>query len=318
MKVLVKTKLSTELQNHILSKFPEHEFDFTGNFTDEKLEKAEVLLGEISSNKIKKCKNLNYIHSCYSGVERICAANIDENVQISCATGVFGQEIAEMILGMVLALKKNLLVYRDNQKAKIWQEKSAGRPLSGDKVLIMGLGDIGTSFAKILAPFGCEIAGIKRDISVKPNCVNEIFSMENLDEILPKFDLVVMCLPHTKDTVGVMSRERLFKMKKGSILVNVGRGTAIDTDALCEALEGKILSGAALDVTNPEPLPVDHPLWKMENVLVTPHVAGISESEYLIEKVIGNFIENFELFLEGKPLKTPVNRSIGYMKSEVS
>ncbi len=316
MKILVNINMSDVLKEKLKMQLPEHEILYSKSFTDADFESANVLFGNFNSKKIKLCKDLKLIQSSYSGVDKYCTdSEIDDNIPICSATGAFGAEIAEMMLSMVLALKKNLLVYRDAKKGEIWNVRTYGKPLSGNKVLILGLGDIGSSFAKLLKPFGCHIVGIKRNILEKPDCVNEIFTTEKLNDIIPEFDVVAMCLPHTTETVGIMSRECILKMKKGSILVNAGRGSTADTDAIYDALSAGILGGAALDVTNPEPLPENHPLLEMENVLITPHIAGMSDSPYIIEAIIDIFIANFEALLENKPLITPVDKSSGYMKS---
>ena len=139
-----------------------------------------------------------------------------------------------------------------------------------------------------------------------------MYKIDSLDDVLPGTDLLVMSLPSTPETNNILNRDRIFAMPKGSYVVNVGRGNAIDEDALFDALESGHLAGAALDVFKTEPLPSDSRLWKTKNLLITPHIAGNLTLDYTLEKNVDMFLEDLNNFLNGMPLKYEVDRKKGY------
>ena len=169
--------------------------------------------------------------------------------------------------------------------------------------MIVGLGDIGGEFAKRLKALGAYTIGIRRKSTNKPDYLDELHQMEQLNDLLPKADIVALSLPATKLTNGIINKKTLSLMKKDAVIINVGRGTAIDTDALCDALEKGNLLGAALDVTDPEPLPSDHRLWKIKNAIITPHVSGGYSLEETRNRIVNISVENLEAFLRGKKMK---------------
>ena len=132
------------------------------------------------------------------------------------------------------------------------------------------------------------------------------------DRYLPEADIVFLCMPETPETVGFMSRERIFSMKEGAILLNAGRGTAVDTDALTDALRANHLFGAGLDVTCPEPLPAEHPLWQCENALITPHVSGYYHLQQTHDNIVRLACDNIRAYLDGCPLRSEVDYERGY------
>ena len=159
------------------------------------------------------------------------------------------------------------------------------KSIYGSTALILGLGNIGGEFAKRFKALGGHTIGVRRTDAQKPDFVDELYLMDKLEELLPRADVVALSLPETKETMKLIDAHKLARMKKGAILVNVGRGSAIDTDALRDALNSGHLSGAALDVTDPEPVPPDHPLWDTKNVLITPHISGGYNLPETYEKV---------------------------------
>jgi phosphoglycerate dehydrogenase-like enzyme len=159
---------------------------------------------------------------------------------------------------------------------------------------------------------GAYVIGLRRTIQARPDYVDELLPADKLDEVLPKADIVCLTVPGIKDNAGLIGRERLGKMKKGAIILNGGRGSAIDTEALCDALESGALDGAGLDVTDPEPLPPGHRLWKAENAVITPHISGgrnmPQTGRYMMEINLKNAVR----FVKGEKLESLVDYKTGY------
>lgn len=186
------------------------------------------------------------------------------------------------------------------------------RVIEGSRVLVVGLGDIGTAFARKMKALGCRTVGIKRRDGRKPEGVDDLYTLERLEQQLPKADIVALSLPGNADTYHLLSRERMAMLKKNAVILNVGRGMTLDTDALTDALREGRIAGAALDVTDPEPLPEDHPLWSMENVIITPHVSGGFSLPETLEQILDICIANLECYLVGRPLRNIVDFETGY------
>ena len=167
--------------------------------------------------------------------------------------------------------------------------------------LVAGLGDIGSEYAKRMKALGSRVIGIRRNVVDKPDFIDEIYTMDQLDKVLPKVDFAVFILPSTPATHHIMDERRLRLMKPGSYLINAGRGDAVDCDALDMVLrEGVSLAGCALDVTEPEPLPADHPLWDAPRTIITPHSAGKFHLQETFERIVRITGENLEKYLAGE------------------
>ena len=204
--------------------------------------------------------------------------------------------------------------YRDCQKQALWERQGDEMSPTGKKVLILGAGDIGTHVARLFKMMDCHITGVRRVVRGIPKEFDDMITLEQVDDVLPYADIVICCMPHTPLTQGFMNRQRLESMKKTAILVNVGRGTLMDHDALADVLNAGKIYGAALDVTCPEPLPQEHPLWKCRNVMITPHIsgqtfAGLKDKEDYFFQVCR---ENLENYRDGKDLLNQVDLKTGY------
>jgi phosphoglycerate dehydrogenase-like enzyme len=240
---------------------------------------------------------LRIIQTLSAGVDWL-AGRVPEHVMVCNARGVYDAPLAEWVVGAVLAMQRGLVQARDAQARHEWDEIEPPE-LAGRRVVILGLGSIGTAVADRLRPFGIEITGVGRTAR------DGVRSLDDLDDVLPGADIVVDILPLTGATRGLLDARRLGLLPDGALLVNAGRGRTVDTAALTEELETGRLR-AALDVTDPEPLPRDHPLWALPNVLISPHIAGDSP---------GSTIRAFELagdqirrFAAGEPLINQVAR----------
>lgn len=275
---------------------------------------AEIIVGQPPED----LSGVKLLQSTNAGVEKLLSV-IPEGVIITNVTGAFGEVISEYIIGGVLALSRNLFQYREQQRRHIWQDIPQGNLLYGKNALILGCGDIGTSTAEKLRAFGMNVTGIRRS-PAPTHCFDRVFGMDMLEELLPETNLLICCLPHTPETVGLLSEKQIALLKRGAVIANVGRGSLIDKIALITALKSGKLSGAVLDVFAQEPLPENSPLWDMENVLITPHISGPSFGHFPeVERRITEICaDNISRYISGKQLVNVIDRSKGYADRENS
>lgn len=273
---------------------------------------AEIIVGQPPED----LSGAKLLQSTNAGVEKLLS-HIPEDVILTNVTGAFGGVVSEYIIGGVLALSRRLFRYREQQRRHIWQEIPQENLLYGKNALILGCGDIGTATAEKLHAFGMNITGIRRS-PAPTHGFDRVFGMDMLGELLPETDLLICCLPHTPETIGLLSASRIALVKRGALIVNVGRGSLIDESALISTLENGRLSGAVLDVFALEPLPESSPLWDMENVLITPHISGPSFGHFpeVERRIAGICADNISRYLSGNPLVNVIDRSRGYADRE--
>ncbi len=230
-----------------------------------------VLAPELSDDLpalFKRLPGLRVVQSFSAGVDSLLPL-IPPGVVLCSAAGVHDASVSEWVVAVILAMQRRLPEFLDLQRRAEWNRTASEglNDLDGQTVLVVGYGSIGRALAARLAPFGARVVGIAR----RPR--EDAHSTEALPQLLPEADVVVNLLPLIPETEKFVGSQFLSQMKAGSLLVNAGRGRTVDTEALLDALNaGRIR--AALDVTDPEPLPADHPLWRAPNVLITPHIAG--------------------------------------------
>lgn len=283
--------------------------------TQEDVDWAQVILGNVSAAMLHGSPALEWLQTNSAGVEAYIQPGVlAGDTLLTNATGAYGLAIAEHMLGMLLELFKKLELYRDAQKSGAWQSQGAVKAVYGSTVLVLGMGDIGGEFAARCKALGAKVIGVRRSPRPCPEYADEVHLLEDLDSLLPHADVVAVTLPGTDATRGLMSRERLAKMKEGAVLLNVGRGFIVDTEALCDALERGHLSGAGVDVTDPEPLPPTHRLWNIPTAVVTPHISGFYHLRETHERIVGIFLENLRHFQAGEPLRNLVDFATGYRK----
>ena len=282
------------------------------------LKEANLIIGEVPNGDFQYCEKLEMLQSSSSGINYyIEGGKFPEGAKLCCMTGVYGNVIAEHLLGMVLSLSRRIPEYRNQQNENKWKILKFDKPLDESTVLILGAGDIGTTLAKWMRPMVGKIIGIRRTARDFPDCFDEMFTLEKLDEKLPEADFVISVLPQTPETTGLLDERRLRLMKDDAIFVNGGRGSLIDQEALLKVMsEGKFF-GVGLDVTVPEPLPEESPLWKQERLLITPHAAGNSCSlESPLERKIRDFIlKNTLKWLNGEEPENLIDFKLGYKKN---
>lgn len=283
--------------------------------TQEDVDWAQVILGNVPAAMLHGSPALEWLQTNSAGVEPYIQPGVlAGDTLLTNATGAYGLAIAEHMLGMLLELFKKLELYRDAQKSGAWQSQGAVKAVYGSTVLVLGMGDIGGEFAARCKALGAKVIGVRRSPRPCPEYADEVHLLEDLDSLLPQADVVAITLPGTDATRGLMSRERLAKMKEGAVFLNVGRGFIVDTEALCDALERGHLSGAGVDVTDPEPLPPTHRLWNIPTAVVTPHISGFYHLRETHERIVGIFLENLRHFQAGEPLRNLVDFATGYRK----
>ena len=277
---------------------------------------CEILYGHCSRKVIAAAKNLKWYCCCWAGVEPFCKPGVfpDENCLLTNSSGAYGVTISEHLIMVCLMLLRRQMEYTEIIRDGDWRVLPGGiRSLHGAKITVLGTGDIGTEFARRAKSFSpAKITGVRRTQKPGDPAFDEIVTYEELDRVLPETELLVMALPSTLETAGILSRERIALLPKCAFVVNVGRGNAVDQKALSDALNAGELAGAAVDVVEPEPLPADHYLRKTKNLLLTPHVAGNMTLGYSCRRSVEMFVEDLDNFANGRPLKRLVDRKKGY------
>ena len=283
--------------------------------TEEDMAWADILLGNVSPAMLENFSRLQWMQTGSAGVEGYLKLPIWQNgAVLTNSTGAYGLAISEHMLGTLLEILKKLELYRDAQKTGSWNSQGKVKSIWNSTVLVLGMGDIGSEFGKRCKALGAKVIGIRRTDRAKPDFADEVATLEKLDELLPQADVVAITLPGTEATKNLFNRERMERMKDGAVLLNVGRGSIVDTEALCGALESGKLWGAGLDVTDPEPLPPDHRLWSIPTAVITPHVSGYYHLKETHERIVSLFAENLKRFLAGEPLHNQIDLSAGYRK----
>jgi len=276
---------------------------------------ASIIIGDVNYELLKHCKKLELLQLSSAGTGNYVNPGIlPEGARLTCATGAYGLAISEYMLAVLLGMMKHLPMYYDRQKAHNWERGGHVTSIYGCTVLCVGAGDIGSTFARKMKALGAYTIGVRRTEGEKPEWFDEMYTSEKLDELLPRADVVALSMPSTAKTCRMMDRRRLELMKDSAFLINVGRGNAIETDALVDIMKSGKLAGAALDVTDPEPVPADHPLWDTPRVYITPHVSGRYTLPETLNRVVEIAAQNIEAVLSGGALRSEVSLASGYRK----
>ncbi|MCL2093688.1 MAG: D-2-hydroxyacid dehydrogenase [Treponema sp.] len=273
---------------------------------------TKIILGNPPLHLLSSFPNLIWIQLQSAGADAYTRGDLDRSVLLSCATGVYGHTVSEHMVAMTLLLQKKLHLYRDQQPQGLWTDRGSVKSIDGSVVLVLGLGDIGSGYARRMKALGAQIMALRRSSREKPEYVDQLIRAEELEGALARADVVALALPQTDETRGFIGRKELSLMKQEAIIINAGRGSAIDTQALVEALQGGTIAGAGLDVTDPEPLPADHPLWKLENALITPHVSGGRFMKETGQYMMDLNLSNARRYMKGQTLESLVDYETGY------
>jgi phosphoglycerate dehydrogenase-like enzyme len=286
------------------------------------LDRAEVLFGipgdsaDALAGVLAGAPRLRWVHATSAGAgELVRRAGLGrdalDRVVVTTSSGVHAVPLAEFaVLGM-LAVAKDLPGLIAGQRARSWP--TVHRPLRellGQTLVLVGLGEIGRETARLGKALGMRTVGVRRSAGPPPPYTDEVHGPERLRELAGRADAMVVSLPLTEATAGLIDKATIGRLPPGCIFVNVGRGGVVDEEALVDALRGRRIAGAVLDVFATEPLPPESPLWTLPNVVVSPHAAALSEREN--ERIVELFVANLRRFLDGRPLVNTVEPGVWY------
>ena len=279
---------------------------------------TDVFIGwSLRPEQFVAAKKLRWIHSPAAAVHQLMYPElIASDVVVTNSSNVHGPVVAEHAIAVLLALAKRLPQAMQYQREKkwaqtlLWNERPRPRELSGANVVVVGVGGIGSAFIPHAKHFGMHVIAVREDVKKGRGEADEVVSVTELDQVLPRADYVLLSTPVTPATTGMINESRLNKMKPDAYLINVGRGPLVDEAALCNALQTGRIAGAALDVFVEEPLPADSPLWSLKNLLITPHTAAVTER--LWDRHYELIVENLRRFMAGNPLLNRVDTRRGY------
>ena len=280
---------------------------------DQLLAEAEVIFSarRLPPNLVSRAPRLRWIQFPMAGVDWVKDTELWKNTRviITTASGVVARPIAEYVLMAMLILAKDLRRTLASQEARKWDRYDRGQ-LGGKTVGILGYGAIGQEVARLAQAFDMRVLATKRRVAPREGLPPWVLPKEGMDRLLQESHYVVLTVPATRETIGMIGARQLAAMRPGSVLINVSRGDMVDEAALIDALQRGHLSGAALDVFQSEPLPPESPLWSMPGVLVSAHSAGLFEG--YDAAVVELFAANLARYLDGQPLLNQVNRRTGY------
>ncbi|MCU1271199.1 MAG: D-isomer specific 2-hydroxyacid dehydrogenase, NAD-binding protein [Acidobacteriaceae bacterium] len=280
---------------------------------------AEIMFGiSLRPERFLAARNLRWIHSQAAAVHQFLFPElVNSDVILTNARDVHGPVVAEQVIAMMFALARQIpAAVRYQQKhvwgqEAMWRASSRPRELAGATVGLVGLGSIGRNVAKRASFLGMRVIAVREHPEKeKPQYVDEVLPSSKLSDLLARSDYVVLSTPVTPETTGMIGGQQLAAMKPDACMINVGRGPLIDETALIEALREHKIGGAALDVFDEEPLPSASPLWDFENLLITPHTAGMSDKMW--ERHYALFSENLRRYFSGQPLAGLVDKRSGY------
>lgn len=254
--------------------------------------------------------NLKWLQATSAGIGQLVkkAGLVETSIIFTTASGVHAVPLAEYCLTAMLMFTKLAFHLMAEKERKHWERYCAGQ-LRGQTVAVIGLGQVGREVARLARAVGMSVTGVKRTLegfSAADVHVDQLYALTDLHAMLADADFVVLIVPHTAETEGLIGARELAAMKRGAVLINIARGDVVDEAALIEALQSGHLGGAALDVFTVEPLPADSPLWTMPNVLISPHSASTAGNEN--EKIVALFCDNLRRFLDGQPLRNVLDK----------
>lgn len=274
---------------------------------------AQIILGSIDPSLLPHAAKLEWLQLSWAGADSFTKPGVlREDILLTNASGAYGVAVSEHMVAVTFALVRRLHQYARNQQKHIWVDRGEITSVEGSTVLVLGLGDIGGRYAQKLKALGAYVIGLRRTEAAKSDYLDEQYTIDRIEDMLPRADIVAMVLPGGTATAHIMDERRLRLMKKGAYLINDGRGNAIDSEALKRVLADGLLGGVALDVTESEPLPEDDALWDDERVIITPHISGQFLLRETFERVVRICGENLYRYARGMQLEKRVDRKTGY------
>jgi D-2-hydroxyacid dehydrogenase (NADP+) len=306
--------------DRLRSEFPQVKVAYSSSkrHDDEALNGADVMIGwGLSPEQLRAASTLRWIYSITAAVDQfLYPLLIDADISICNAARVHGPIVAEHAIAMVLALAKRVpsaVRYQEKRRwamEDIWKEQPRPREIAGATLAVVGLGSIGAEVASLAAALKMHVIGVRQHPEHGSQGAHEVLGYQALDDALKRADFIVLAAPLTPQTRHLIDSRRLQLLKPGAYLINVCRGALVDEEALVKALRDHRLAGAALDVFTEEPLPRRSPLWKLPQVLITPHTAFLTEKVW--ERHYAVFTGNLKQYLAGEALQDTVDKKQGY------
>ena len=286
--------------------------DWDDNNFISSMKDADILLGwQFPTKNLKDiAPNLKWIHVSSAGVNHLSPFDwMEEDLVLTNSSGVHAKKAGEFGLMSILMLQNQITRIVTNQKNKKFVTLLS-KPIAGLKVVVVGTGSLGGSMIKHISKLGAEVIGVNRKGNEVEGC-SKVITFDKIDEVLPVADFLYLAVPETEETIGLIDRTRLDSLKHTCGIVNIGRQSVLDYEALKIKLEKNELAGAILDVFSKEPIPKDSKLWDVPNLVITPHISSDSQGNY-IEMVLKIFFKNLKLFIENKELINQIDKKLGY------
>lgn len=317
LKVLITWDITENYINKLKAEFKEIEFikELNGVDIDNEIENADILFaGRLSETNINNAQSLKWIQLHGHGVDKYLFPKVlESDLILTNAKQVHHIPMAEHAFALMLNYTRKITHLHDAQKRSYWVKQDLYADmmeLNNKNLLLIGTGEIGTEIAKRAQAFGMNISGLRRKSNVKHPYIKKIYPMDELNNILPAMDFVIISLPLTQETENFINKTQLKRMKKDALLINLGRGGVINEDDLMIHLKKYKRFHCALDVFKTEPLHSESEFYRLQNVFVSPHISGISSQ--IVERQYTIFRKNLKRYLEGKPLINMVERKLGY------
>ena len=281
----------------------------------EQMQAANVIIGLPKADMLRASENLEWLQTASAGVDPyIVPGVLAANTVLTNATGAYGKAVSEHAFALTLMLIKKLHLYRDEQLKKHWSDRGNVTSLSDSTVVVVGLGDIGRAYARMVKAMGAYVIGVKRRGGNCPDYVDELVMTQDIDSVLPRADVIMSVLPNTAETRYLYTEERFDKMKGSAVFINCGRGNAVSAEVLYRVLREHKITAAAIDVVETEPLPSDSPLWGLENLVITPHISGFYHLPETFERIVDLAAYNLAAYLAGDELRNVVDFETGYAR----
>lgn len=295
------------------------------------IEQADAFFGKLTPPLLARAQRLRWVQSPTASLEHYLFPElVEHSCMLSNMRGLFSDVVADHVMCFVLCFARKLHIYLRQQQAGQWSPVGdqtyvanfvqapgtvlpmdrAHQHLSDCTLGVIGVGQIGAEILRRASAFGMKLMGVDPKTRSVPGVLDPIWPLDRLPDLLHEADFVVIAAPHTPETSKLFRRPLIQSMKRSAVLINVGRGAIVDLTDLSAALTAGEIAGAALDVCDPEPLPADHPLWRMPNVIITPHVAAASP--HIAERHLQTLLQNIRLFVQGQPPATLVDKRLWY------
>jgi D-2-hydroxyacid dehydrogenase (NADP+) len=326
LKVLIAVHHRFQLWNapdwlapRLKEQFPEHTFTQIVSLENlgKELEDTDILIGyQLRPEQFARARRLKYIHTTTAAVHQLIFPElVASDVRITNSAEIHGRVVAEHAIGLIFALAKAIPASIRHQLKSEWGQqelwnRTPPQEIGGATLLVIGLGSIGNEVARIAKALGMRVIAVREHPDRGPGEADEVYGLKELDRLLAWAKYVVLAAPLTSKTEALFDEQAFTRMQKSAIFINVSRGPLVDENALAKALCDGVIAGAALDVFSVEPLPADSPLWKLDNLLITPHTAALTNK--LWDRHLARISENLRRYFADKPLLGEVDKRRGY------